>query len=484
MATNQHYLEFNIVEVANAVGLQFIKNGPHGEFIYRCPFCGDSLKSAAKGHLYLNPSTGEYHCMKCGAGGYTIGFYARLRGIDTAEAYKELSESAIPRVNLLDTPKRREFALKADDMERRDEIYSSFLRMLPLYARHKKDLLRRGLSEEDIAIKEFKSLPDDPKTRWNICNELASRYSLKGIPGFEKKTSRKGSTYWDCMKGPGYLIPVRNVAGKIAAFQIRRDNPGLLTIFEPGIIVVEAKYMDKNTGEIIAKKAEVSVPGYGKISGNLVIPNTKLGASVQLHFIVNGTDVTQDCCWSVNGPAIIGSDSRKYLWFSTPDNPVNAMPHIVNPGSEKVWITEGPLKAEVASKYLGTTFIGVPGIGCWRPVRKIMSELGARTYVLAYDQDNDPSAQNAVKKSSEYLIADLKEAGITGEVASWDRSLGKGIDDVVLTLKHRHMKISEATFLNSVRIKKTTTTEVEVEIPQKVLKDKGFIAKLKSLFRF
>ncbi len=41
----------------------------HEELALRCPFCGDSTRSATKTHFSVNMRTGLYHCYRCGVGG-------------------------------------------------------------------------------------------------------------------------------------------------------------------------------------------------------------------------------------------------------------------------------------------------------------------------------------------------------------------------------------------------------------------------------
>ena len=40
--------------------------------------------------MSLNTRNNKYHCMRCGAGGYSIGLYAKMRNIDNKKAFKEL----------------------------------------------------------------------------------------------------------------------------------------------------------------------------------------------------------------------------------------------------------------------------------------------------------------------------------------------------------------------------------------------------------
>lgn len=40
------------------------------DYVYRCPFCGDSAKHRNKGHLYVSKTKPIFHCLRCNASGY------------------------------------------------------------------------------------------------------------------------------------------------------------------------------------------------------------------------------------------------------------------------------------------------------------------------------------------------------------------------------------------------------------------------------
>jgi hypothetical protein len=223
-----------------------------------------------------------------------------------------------------------------------------------LLPEHKKDLLRRGLSEDDIKRNGYKSVPA-PTERWRLCKELKERgYELSGIPGFYQARGRYGGRYWTFKALPGYFIPVRDSQGRIQALQIRLDKPD----------------------------------SYGK-----------------------------------------------YRFFSTPNqtggSSSGAPCHVTRPEELKdrrVWVTEGPLKADIASRYRGSVFIGVPGAGNWRPAVEAIQETGAREVVIAYDRDK--ILKDAVKRAERELKADLRRKGIRVFIASWNQE--KGIDDALV----------------------------------------------------
>jgi len=238
----------------------------------------------------------------------------------------------------------------------RDRVYQAFLSCLHLLPEHKEDLLRRGLSEEEIKRNSYKSVPT-PMERWRVCRELKLKgYDLAGIPGFYQARGRcSGHYYWTFKAQPGYFIPVCNSEGRIQALQVRLDKPD----------------------------------GYGKYRF-FSTPNKSGGSSSGAPCHVAQPEKLRDC---------------------------------------RVWVTEGPLKAAIASRHLGSVFIGVPGAGNWRPAVESIQKLGAREVVIAYDHDK--KSNNAVRRAERELKVDLERKGIRVFIASWNQE--KGIDDALVS---------------------------------------------------
>lgn len=126
--------------------------------------------------MSLNSQNNKYHCCRCGAGGYSVGLYAKVRGIDTKKAYKELLDREcfsqdkvsveISPINLL------------SDIEIRDRVYRDFLSMLRLENQHKIYLKNIGLLESTIEDNLYRSVPKNYIKRRLICNSLSKKYNL------------------------------------------------------------------------------------------------------------------------------------------------------------------------------------------------------------------------------------------------------------------------------------------------------------------
>jgi len=205
-------VRFNVLEIADRLKLKLV-NRTGNEFIFICPFCSGQ-KEYPK--LYINQNKGVFVCHHCHLQGSITDLWALRCKVDTKTAYKQMVNSVSAEIQ----PIEPEPAL-VKDVEKLNLVYNEFFKMLTLDPKHKEDLLRRGLSDTS----NFKSLPEDSKTRWNICSILNKKYGLDDVPGFRQQTSQKGKLYWDCYRS-GMLIPVRDVYQRLAGFQIRtRGEP-------------------------------------------------------------------------------------------------------------------------------------------------------------------------------------------------------------------------------------------------------------------
>jgi DNA primase len=96
---------------------------------------------------------------------------------------------------------------------------------------------------------------------------------------------------------------------------------------------------------------------------------------------------------------------------------------------ETIRLTEGELKADVATVLSGVLTISVPGVAMWRKVLPVLKALQPQRVLVAFDADwrTNPHVAQALGQA----VAALVGAGYTIEVESWPPALGKGIDDVL-----------------------------------------------------
>ncbi len=117
-------------------------------------------------------------------------------------------------------PHRKSSAERAD-AETRHRIYSALLASLQLTASHQAQLRARGLPDDEIGRRLYRSLQVQGRAR--IARTLADRFGgeeLLSIPGLVLKDG-KYITLAGCA---GLLIPCRDANGNIVALKIRSDN--------------------------------------------------------------------------------------------------------------------------------------------------------------------------------------------------------------------------------------------------------------------
>ncbi len=207
----------NILNVAYHLCLEIVENKGYEHKVI-CPFCGYNKNSKIP-TLSLNSQSNKYCCSRCGAGGYSTGLYAKVRGIDTKMAFKELlerecfsinnSKIEISPINLL------------ADIKQRDTVYREFLGMLKLENQHRRYLKNIGFLDSSIDDGLYRSIPKNYIKRRLICSSLARKYELSGIPGFYQEEDFK----WCFSSMNGFFIPVFNENGYIQGLSIHLDKP-------------------------------------------------------------------------------------------------------------------------------------------------------------------------------------------------------------------------------------------------------------------
>jgi len=129
------------------------------------------------------------------------------------------------------------------------------------------------------------------------------------------------------------------------------------------------------------------------------------------------------------------TESGRYKWLSSrgfnrgcsPGAPAHVA-GTVSTGGE-VWITEGPLKADIAALRLDRLVLAVAGVGNWSSLVPIIRELEPSRAIIAFDTDKVTNP--AVKLHNESLMTWLIRRGIRTFEADWNPDF-KGLDDVLV----------------------------------------------------
>lgn len=171
----------------------------------------------------------------------------------------------------------------------------------------------------------------------------------------------------------------------------------------------------------------IGVPGFWLDAGNVRLAGP-VGIAIPVRDLlgrIQGIQIRCDC-----------TERGKYKWISSKGFNMGCSPgvpvHVAKPESAldctETWITEGPLKADIAALKLNRVFLAVAGVGNWAGTIPLIRELAPRRVIVAYDQDKNTNP--AVHLHTNQLIENLLRRGIRCFEADWNPTW-KGIDDLV-----------------------------------------------------
>lgn len=133
----------------------------------------------------------------------------------------------------------------------------------------------------------------------------------------------------------------------------------------------------------------------------------------------------------------------KYIWLSSTDKkdgtnsgtPIHiAFPPMIK--RNEIWITEGPLKANILAWRRKCIVIAAPGIAHWREIPCTIEKIRQFYHsisgpcIIAYDADY--KEKEYVKEHALNLYHALSAKKCKSYFAVWDISQGKGIDEVIV----------------------------------------------------
>ena len=224
--SNYHYdLPFDIMDVAQILNIRIKRPGRKSVYA-DCPLCGDT-----RGKLNFNLEKNQFRCNYCQESGGAIALYGKVHGVSNADAYREICEILygnapekeykviFQKKEKPDLPSNSELASIHD----RNQTYEMMLSMLQLTEKHIDDLIRRGLTLEQIKEFGFKSTPVFGYLQ--LAKNLKDKGCvIEGIPGFYKTQKGEWTVNFKS-RCSGILIPYRTISGLIQGFQICLDEP-------------------------------------------------------------------------------------------------------------------------------------------------------------------------------------------------------------------------------------------------------------------
>jgi len=162
-------VEIHITDIIPLIG---IPEPPNGRPVYNisCPCCDDNPR---KKHLNINLNKDVFCCPRCHFSGGVFDLYSYYSGVDRKIAREVLME----KLGLKDSgssyegsnnkrerrtitkPILQEIELPLTDIDARHETYAALLGKLSLASDHRENLLSRGLTDEQIRIFGYKTMP-------------------------------------------------------------------------------------------------------------------------------------------------------------------------------------------------------------------------------------------------------------------------------------------------------------------------------------
>ena len=183
--------DYDISDVVNLLKLQ-VRHKNSVSLDVNCPFCGET-----KGKMNVNLRKNVFRCNRCDVSGGMLDLYGRLYGVNTSEANRQIRETI-------------------------DRTYSRMLSLMILNEQHKEDLLKRGITLEQIEGQRYRSVPLFG-IRSMVRKLQDEGLIVKGVPGFYEGENGEWTINFS-PKNSGILIPILSMQGKIQGFQIRLDH--------------------------------------------------------------------------------------------------------------------------------------------------------------------------------------------------------------------------------------------------------------------
>lgn len=132
-------------------------------------------------------------------------------------------------------------------------------------------------------------------------------------------------------------------------------------------------------------------------------------------------------------------EGPRYLWVSSARHGGPSAPCVVHVpraargmrpagGGGRLVVTEGELKADVATALSGWPVVSIPGVGSWAQAIDAAQDWRAVSVAVALDMD--AMTNKVVARAARCLVDELRHEGFDASVWRWDRRF-KGLDDLL-----------------------------------------------------
>lgn len=373
-----------------------------------CPFC------KRKNKLNININKNVWACPACGESGGYLALHSKLNGhgddkkwasADIRSKLKKLSPEDIETVesaskSIVYASNEEATSSNAYSLEMRSKVFKKFLQHLPISDEFSKELAsnkRGNLSAEYVAKLGYRS------------------YSTRLL---KTKFGNINAAELSVIEANEMYAPVLTDTPKVFANLFERDGSKV-----PGFTVENGHIIAQDAGEcdflpVRSRHGEISYlqTKFPKIPDNASDEEKAKYKKYGRYMSYGKLGCSTSGLESIHYTYRMGYDSK-----TTP---------------EEVWLTEGILKADIAS-YLGNKpFIALVGISVYSQLATELEYLkshGTKRIVVATDMDyiDKPSVANAMNR----ICSIIKKSGLECHMATWNSEY-KGIDDFMVAAKN------------------------------------------------
>lgn len=212
-------------------------------------------------------------------------------------------------------------------------------------------------------------------------------------------------------------------------------------------------YMCKNlTNQLIGKGCIVEgVPGFYIKNGEWTVNFSSIlsGILIPVHGVdgmIRGCQIRLDI--PLKNDDNSDKDGAKYVWLSSSGKTMGTssgspIHYVGRYNSKVVYLTEGTLKADIASILMNRTFVAIAGINNTSQLELLFAYLakhGTETVIIAADMDRFRNENVSRGVSNISIMA--KQHGLESRLLVWNPNY-KGVDDWQLALKRKISKTEE-----------------------------------------
>lgn len=365
-----------------------------------CPFCQTRRKV-----LHYDLTKGRFRCNKCEESGGSIKLYKLINELEgNSMSFKEAKEKLLKEYTSLDKKEKVEFEkykelmstytekqISVASLSLRDKYYRELLSRLDLLEEHKRDLLKRGLSEKDIKDFMFKSVPQ--KNLDALGKEVAKAVGSvprgkKGIPGFYGFPNNPTVA----PNKPGYFVPIMTAEGYISGMQIRHDP------------------LPENASE----EEKINYAKYKAFESKKFEGGCSSSGIENIHYPFL---------------AVYPYDKKTLAEYG------------INPDINEIFLTEGGLKADIAYTLSELPFMAILGVTNTRQLsdelKKLKMACNLKTVHICLDMDYMKNVH--VEKALVKIKGIITDCDLDVDMRVWPEKY-KGVDDYLLARKKKEVK--------------------------------------------